>query len=67
MTILVGGLPLGLVKGGISYSLTLIFSLLHDLGVFLLDLDPDLDLSGGERKPDLELVGCIFSYIDLFL
>ena len=49
--------PLDLVKGGhrkrlISYSPTLIFSHLHDLGAFLLDLD----LNRGEIKPDLELI-----------
>ena len=36
----------------ISYSPTLIFSHLHDLGAFLLDLD----LNRGEIKPDLELI-----------
>jgi hypothetical protein len=51
---------LDLVKGHckrlISYSPTLVFSLLHDLGGFSLDLD----LDGGERKHDLELLGCFF-------
>ena len=37
----------------ISYSPTLISSLLHDLSIFILDLDQDLN--GGVRKPDSDL------------
>jgi hypothetical protein len=50
-----GGFALGFGERGhrkrlISYSSTLICSLLQDLGGFSLDLD------GGERKLDLELL-----------
>jgi hypothetical protein len=55
------GFALGFDEGGhrkrlISYSPTLIFSLLHDLSGFSLDLD----LNGGEKKLDLEVLGCFF-------
>jgi hypothetical protein len=42
--------------------LTLIFSLLHDLGGFELDLDPN----EGEGKLDLELLGCFLLFFLLF-
>ena len=50
-----GGFALGFGEGRhrkrlISYSPTLIFSLLHELVAFLLDL------YGGERKSDLEFI-----------
>jgi hypothetical protein len=61
-----GCFALRLGEGGhckrlISYSPTLIFSLLQDLGGF------SLYLHGGERKPDLELLRCFFSYTALFI
>jgi hypothetical protein len=63
-----GGFALGFGEGAhrkrlISYSPTLIFTLLQDLGGFSLDLD----LNGGERKLDLELLGCFFSYTTLLI
>jgi hypothetical protein len=55
-------------KRWISYSLTLIFSPLHYLGGFELDLNLalDLDPNGGERKLDLGLLTCFFLIIPLF-
>jgi len=57
------------VKGGhktwISYSLTLIFSLLHYLGGFEVDLD--LDPNGGERKLDLRVLTYFHMALFIFL
>jgi len=50
----------------ISYSLTLIFCLLHYLGGFELDLDLDLDPNEGETKLDLGLLTCFFLIFPLF-
>ena len=54
-----GGFALGFGEGGhrkrlISYSPTLISSLFVDFGAFGLDLD--LNLNGGERRPDPSFV-----------
>jgi len=63
LVILEGGyFTLGFREGGhwkrlISYSPTLIFSLLHDLGAFFVDLN------GEKRKLDLELLECVFFLI----